>query len=624
MVPPILRRSTMLSPKPLTVGAVPLCALLLMPSAAAAPNVKHAFVLRKANGLEKLFRDSFKDEWHRKGAYTSIDVYACRNESESFQVVVLPFVDLRNVRWRVSGIDASYVKVQPVGYVKVQKNNQRWVKFPRDQIRTGLWPDPLFSTWTTIDTLAANQTQPLWVTVTVPQDLPAGTHRFTITVEADKAAPAVADVTLHVWDFSLPDRTRLRTSYWYDDRFFRGYYREYRDIDRSTLHGRDRMWALIRPFLRLMLANRVTPVFLQWPENIIVFHYDSTSGRYRFDFSEMERRLRFVLDENRFKGNSLNVLEHHYWPGFSADVIVDRVKTRKRFEPRSDELKSLVIQYLKAWQDFLGKNGWTQHAYVGFVDEPRPDSWESVRWLYPIVKTAAPDWPALSTIGLSIQSAHQEGIRDQIDIIVPNLGYVFAQHEPFFTSLQASGKTLWGYVCGSTSCIDYQAIDHRIWNWLSWKYGLEGSLYWGVLAMWEKRPKHVNSPAMFANRPDGRWPNKDVWDPATLRFGLPGDGMLMYPSPDGQPWSSIRLETIRDGIEDYEFFWQLRHDLDRLAQRGARHQRLVQQGRRLLVLDETFIRSSADYSRDWPRYLARRRQVGDLLERTARLLETYE
>ena len=76
MVPPILRRSTMLSPKPLTVGAVPLCALLLMPSAAAAPNVKHAFVLRKANGLEKLFRDSFKDEWHRKGAYTSIDVYA--------------------------------------------------------------------------------------------------------------------------------------------------------------------------------------------------------------------------------------------------------------------------------------------------------------------------------------------------------------------------------------------------------------------------------------------------------------------------------------------------------------------------------------------------------------------
>ena len=578
-------------------------------------------MLRKASGLEKLFRDTFKDEWLREGSGASINVHACRNESESFQVVVLPFVDLENVRWSLSGIDAACVKVQPVGYVNVQKNCRRWVKFPQAQIRTGLWPDPLFTTWTGIDTLAANQTQPLWITVTVPEDFPAGTHRFRLTVTTDNAAPAVADVKLHVWDFALPDRTRLRTSYWYDDRVFRGYYREYRNVDRNTQHGRDRLWALIKPFLQLMLDSRLTPVYLQWPENIVVFHYASTSGRYRFDFSEMERRFRFIFDESRLKGNTLNVLEHHYWPGFNAEVIVDGVKTRKRFEQRSDELKALVIQYLAAWQKLLERKGWDKYAYVGFVDEPQPNSWETVRWLYPIVKEAAPDWPAMSTIGLSVQSAHKEGIRDQIDIMVPHLNYILAQHEPLFAGIRASGKPLWGYVCGSTSCIDYQAIDHRIWNWLSWKYGLEGSLYWGVLTMWEKRPKHVNNPAMFTDRPSDRWPHKDVWDPATLRFGVPGDGMLMYPSPDGRPWSSIRLETIRDGIEDYEFFWQLRHDLDQLAQRGAKHRRLVQQGRRLLALDDTFIRSSVDYSRDWPRYLTRRRQVGDLLERTARLLK---
>ena len=30
-----------------------------------------------------------------------------------------------------------------------------------------------------------------------------------------------------------------------------------------------------------------------------------------------------------------------------------------------------------------------------------------------------------------------------------------------------------------------------------------------------------------------------------------GDGLLAYPGPDGLPISSIRLENLRDGFEDY-------------------------------------------------------------------------
>jgi len=591
-----------------------------MPRAQAA---EQPFVLRAAGSLEKLFRDSFKGEWLHQGAGTAIDVRACRNESESFQVVVVPFVDLKNLTWRVAGpLPAACVKVQPVGYVNVRKSNQRWVRFPKDEIRTGLWPDPLFSTWTAVSEVKANQLQPLWVTVTTPEDLAAGVHRFTITVQADGAAPATAEVALHVWDFALPDRTALRTSYWYEDRQLTGYYREYRQLDRDKQPDRDKLWALLKPFLQLYLDNRLTPVFVQWPENIVGMRYDSAAARYAFDFAEMERRLRFIFDESRLKGNCVNVLEHHYAVGFTADVVVDGVKTRKRFEPRTEEMKTFVEQYLKAWQELLGRNGWSRYAYVGYTDEPKPNCWDNVRWLHPIVKRVAPEWDTHSSIGLSVESAYSSAVGDQLDVMVPNLNYIFAQHEPFFTALQKRGKTLWGYVCGATSCIDYHAIDHRVWNWISWKYDLKGALYWAMLSLWEKPPKHRNNPAMFTTNPAERWPNRDVWDPATLRFGVPGDGQLLYPAPDGRPWSSIRLETIRDGVEDYEYFRLLRDSLDALEARGPQHARLIRRGRELLTLDETFIRNSADYSRDWRRYLTRRRNLGDLLEQTTRLLTT--
>jgi len=37
---------------------------------------------------------------------------------------------------------------------------------------------------------------------------------------------------------------------------------------------------------------------------------------------------------------------------------------------------------------------------------------------------------------------------------------------------------------------------------------------------------------------------------------LHGDGMLLYPLPDG-PAGCIRLSNIRDGLEDYEYLWAL-------------------------------------------------------------------
>ena len=58
-----------------------------------------------------------------------------------------------------------------------------------------------------------------------------------------------------------------------------------------------------------------------------------------------------------------------------------------------------------------------------------------------------------------------------------------------------------------------------------------------------------------------RWPEVP-WDQtkvATYReYKVNGDGWLVYPGRNREPWPSVRLENIRDGIEDYEYLYLLR------------------------------------------------------------------
>ena len=69
-------------------------------------------------------------------------------------------------------------------------------------------------------------------------------------------------------------------------------------------------------------------------------------------------------------------------------------------------------------------------------------------------------------------------------------------------------------------------------QWLQFKFGVEGNLYWCT----------------------DYWNSKDVWtDPATMGTAN-GEGFLFYPSKEKLGFvTSIRLEAVRDGNEDYEY-----------------------------------------------------------------------
>ena len=116
--------------------------------------------------------------------------------------------------------------------------------------------------------------------------------------------------------------------------------------------------------------------------------------------------------------------------------------------------------------------------------------------------------------------------------------------------LKAAGKEIWFYASTPdrpypSMQIDEPAMAHRILPWMAWKYGMTGLL--------------------------------DVSD---------------------RPIPSIRLDNMRDGLEDYEYLVLLRQLMRAAQKRPPVNQTLVQQANRLVAVDPVLVTSLRAYAKD--------------------------
>jgi hypothetical protein len=92
--------------------------------------------------------------------------------------------------------------------------------------------------------------------------------------------------------------------------------------------------------------------------------------------------------------------------------------------------------------------------------------------------------------------------------------------------------------------MDRQAINARIDPWQTWWMGAPMMESWSVIAWSLFKP----------------WDPIADWGTAEVRWVVPGDGNLLYPAKaEEELITSIRAENLREGMEDYEYLWLLRH-----------------------------------------------------------------
>lgn len=102
----------------------------------------------------------------------------------------------------------------------------------------------------------------------------------------------------------------------------------------------------------------------------------------------------------------------------------------------------------------------------------------------------------------------------------------------------------WWYTCDAPGSgpmcdfyIDFQGARHRLFFWHQYANDIDGFLYWATAMMVNDASKRVTASKVTA-----------------------GDGLWMYIDADWLPQATVpglRLESIRDGVEDFQYFTQL-------------------------------------------------------------------
>ena len=509
------------------------------------------------------------DRPYRGEPADTLRLYACRGEYEPAQVVVVAFGDsLRSVRAEVSdlvgpgAIGGEDVELRLVGYVRVRKPSVGSYEEP------GSFPDPLLP-FEPFD-LPEGEVRSLWLTVHVPEDAKPGVYRGMLRVLPEEGEPAELPVVLRVWDFSLPRRPHLRNwfqimRYWVRDRY-----------------GKEREEEILREFRTELLRHHMSDLDVASP--VVRVEGDSVS----IDWRPFDRDIEFYLKHGL---TGFNVWWARVPGGWGGRVGKFSGEAQRRI---SEEILRETVEHLK-------EKGWLGLAYIFPIDEPTVLNFPQVRECLGFVREVAPGLKTLLTLGYGATEWRPgeegrpayEDLVGYVDIWVPHIDCYCPE---FFEERKAEGEEVWLYVCIGAQhpypniwAIDYPGVEHRLVFWMLWRYGIEGFLYWAVNC-WKA----------------------DVWEDPMSYPGGNGDGSLFYPGPEG-PVPSVRSELIRDGIEDYEYFYLLR---DAISRKGVDPE-LKAEGERLLDLKEV-CPSFTEYTHDPEVLEARRRKVGELLERLNR------
>ncbi|MCY2953442.1 MAG: DUF6067 family protein [Planctomycetota bacterium] len=536
------------------------------PRAIPEPGDSLGYRVAMAPALTKVFRD---DDFAASLRPAAIEMAAARNEYESAQLVIeAPWRDVK-----ISQIEISEL-AGPAG-AKIPASTMKWNRVDYVQVTTvppyfvergvGWYPDPLMPAGPfTVEKLSRT---PVWITIKTPRDCPAGVYRGSVRVISEQLKPITVPMSVTVWDFALADQTHLKTLTWLGNGVIRAFYGNDWSPQGEQRHGQ-----VIENYQRILLEHRLGP------GGDVAAHVPKRSdGTY--DFSGVDRAL------ERLIGQGMNAF------------IMGSAPNLKRMGQKeySPQFISDFTAMIHAYHEHLRQKGWERLAYVYTYDEAPRAAWPEVKKIASAVKQAAPEVRILQCLNEPEGVKALTGWVDVFDV------YVAQYHKAGVAESQKKGAEVWLAVCcypmdHPNFFLEYPLLDMRVTPWICWKYGAAGFEYWSTTSWgrnWQKEKAE-------------KWPSAP-WDPNTFgRYN--GDGQLLYPGENGQPYSSLRLEALRDGLEDYEYLWTLREQVKQADANGKTAEPAVVHAKSLLSLDG-IITGNGSYAPDVEKYAQFREKV---------------
>lgn len=457
------------------------------------------------------------------------ELKAARNESESFQLVAVPFDgDLEDVTWEVKN-PANAVGnelpawVRVVGYVKTQPS----VRIANNP--NGAWFPDLLVDADRIGRLRGDRFLNLWVKVYVPAEAEPGSYQGKITVKARNAASQSVDLDVQVWPFTLPTRPSLPLACALKHKYY--------DNSLERIYSPDQI-----PVMRRKFEDR----FL---------------GEYRMDINNIYRTTPpFHWDADRIKElveNGLTLLHMGYFPTRSQHVYeIDPNVTN-----RIDEIREYLDTTVK-------DAGAREMCYFYGFDEAHGDDIARLYEAADTLKEAFPDIPFLTTANSYqyIKGALAPEAKS-VDWWTPILTQCSNPPGPGnIKKARALGHKVWYYVCNASPWpnpnFDIElspAAPRLLFGAMAHFFDTAGFLYYAI------NDYHANGVPVDVRRlPYVGWNANTYNQPDAYN----GQGYLAAPGEDG-PIPTIRLEMVADGIEDH-LYYHLLSQMGRTGERAAR------------------------------------------------------
>jgi hypothetical protein len=470
------------------------------------------------NSLEKISshysisgtKSEFKD---------SIKINSAKNEYESFQVIISNKTEQSLEINKIDVPDFKYAKKK--GFTINRKNIETfYVGYINNEYPDVLFPTDSDKYRNEFREIVKGENCNLWITLYVPLDVKAGEYKGTISLGVDKK-PYNIPVFLRVWDFAPPKKTNVKTQ-------------------------------------------------------LFTIHFKEIESRYQKNIfsGEYERFIKDIFEEYK---------KHHISPGYTTPVPLNLLYKSKNYG--SEYIARYFEKWCKYWTDagldcnniqtpekikdienyykpiyrIIKKNGWTDRVYIKLPnDEAKKGekAEENIKWAK-VLKEMMPDIKILHTLGGLERGLNRdifEHYSGYVNIwsFVPNAYFDDKNIRSFMDERIKKGEMMSWYIHRRMNV--WQPLnDLRHFFYEMWAHDASMITLWRT-NFWSRPAKYKN----VAGRKILRVPEKKTWREirgfgSTKSSGV-GNGTLFWPDDD-RVLTSIRLEVLRDGIEDYEYFF---------------------------------------------------------------------
>lgn len=378
----------------------------------------------------------------------------------------------------------------------------------------------------------AKATRPVWLTIDIPESAEANTYKSTVTINIEGQKSKTFKLQLSVLDKVLPPATdwKFHLDLWQNPYAVSRFH----NVEPwSQAH-----WDLLKPLMKRLAdaGQKVITVSLNkrpWGGqtfdqfDAMVDWKKRTNGTWEYDFSVFDNWVQFMMD----LGVKNQISCYSMVPWGNEFYYFDEVENKEikiKAPPGTKEYEALWIPFLKAFKKHLAEKGWNNITRIA-MDERGP---EDMKAMLSLLNQYAPEF------GVSFADNHKSYKLYPKELKDMSVAFGHPVDEKDLVQRREKGYISTHYVCCSDAfpnTFTFSPPAEGVFiGWYTIAADFDGFLRWAYNS-WVENPLQ-----------DSRF---RTW-PA-------GDTYQVYPGNR----SSIRFETLRDGIEDAEKIRILRQDL---------------------------------------------------------------